>query len=180
MVSQTVQTLFSSVDTTFFIRNADWMGRKTEQTFFGPVETTFFSRNSNLIGTIILFSIFLSIIIFIRLLNKRWTSKKSSTVDQKIKKLSQKILVVTSNTIAGREIQEVVGSVTGISNVAASTDAEFRLATSEAMLDIMNKGISIGANAIIDLKLTTGSYEAQGSKWMVSKATYIGTAVRCK
>lgn len=62
--------------------------------------------------------------------------------------------------------------------MAASTDAEFRLAEKEALLDIMNQAINLGANSVIDLKMTTGSYQQQGSQWMVSKATYTGTAVR--
>ncbi len=92
--------------------------------------------------------------------------------------LRQRILVVTSSIIPGKEIKDVLGSVTGVSKVAASTDAEFRLAEKEALLDIMNQAINLGANSVIDLKMTTGSYQQQGSQWMVSKATYTGTAVR--
>ncbi|MFZ6008061.1 MAG: heavy metal-binding domain-containing protein [Nitrospirota bacterium] len=62
------------------------------------------------------------------------------------------------------------------------------LAEKEAMLDIMNKAINMGANAIIDLKMTTSTYEQQGlegmvssvlyNKKMASKVIYNGTAVR--
>lgn len=37
---------------------------------------------------------------------------------------------------------------------------------------------SLGANAVIEIKLNTGTYEQQGSKWQVSQAVYNGTAVR--
>ena len=42
----------------------------------------------------------------------------------------------------------------------------------------MRQGIQMGANALVDLKMTTGSYEQQGSQWMVSKVVYYGTAVK--
>jgi len=103
---------------------------------------------------------------------------KAEKVNKQIQDLRQRILIVTSSTIPGKEIKDVIGSVTGVSKIAASTDAEFRLAEKEALLDIMNQAINLGANSIIDLKMTTGSYQQQGSKWMVSKATYTGTAVR--
>jgi len=36
----------------------------------------------------------------------------------------------------------------------------------------------MGANAIVDLRMTTGSYEQQGTKWMVTRVVYNGTAVK--
>ena len=99
-------------------------------------------------------------------------------LDEEIKNLREKILVVTSSDIPTRRIKGVLGSVTGVSDTAASTGKGFRRAEKEAMLNIMNLGIRMGANAIVDLCMTTGSYEQQGSKWMVSRVVYNGTAVR--
>lgn len=106
------------------------------------------------------------------------TAIKTKKIDKQIHDLRQRVLVVTSSTIPGKEIKDVLGSVTGVSKVAASTDAEFRLAEKEALFDIMNQAINLGANSVIDLKMTTGSYQQQGSQWMVSKVNYTGTAVR--
>jgi len=71
----------------------------------------------------------------------------------------------------------VLGSVTGISK-SASTEAGFTRAEREAMVAVMRRGLAIGANAIVDLRMTTGSYEQQGTKWMVTRVVYNGTAVR--
>jgi len=99
-------------------------------------------------------------------------------LDEKIKKLQEKILVVTSSDIPTKEVKEVLGGLTGISDTAASTGNGFRRAEKEAMVNIMNLGIQMGANAIVDLRMTTGSYEQQGTKWMVTRVVYNGTAVK--
>ncbi len=103
---------------------------------------------------------------------------KQEMLDEKIQNLKNQILVVSSNTIPGKEIKEILGIVRGISDTSASSDAEFKLAEKEALFKIMEESFKLGANAIVDLKSTTGSYQRQGSQWMVSKVIYIGTAVK--
>lgn len=105
-------------------------------------------------------------------------SNKTAELEAEIKNLREKIIVVTSSNLPDRGIKGALGNVTGISERAASTDRGFRKAEKEALADIMRQGIQMGANAIVDLKMTTGSYEQQGSKWVVSKVVYYGTAVR--
>jgi uncharacterized protein YbjQ (UPF0145 family) len=105
-------------------------------------------------------------------------SNKTAELDEDIKNLRERIIVVTSSNLPDRQIKGALGNVTGISETAASTDRGFRKAEKEALADIMRQGIQMGANAIIDLKMTTGSYEQQGSQWMVSKVVYYGTAVK--
>lgn len=105
-------------------------------------------------------------------------SNKTAELDEDIKNLREKIIVVTSSSLPEREIKGALGNVTGISETAASTDKSFRKAEKEALADIMRQGIQMGANAIVDLKMATGSYEQQGSQWMVSKVVYYGTAVK--
>jgi len=105
-------------------------------------------------------------------------SNKTAELDADIKSLREKIIVVTSSNLPDRQIKGALGNVTGISETAASTDRGFRKAEKEALADIMRQGILMGANAIVDLKMTTGSYEQQGSQWMVSKVVYYGTAVK--
>ena len=105
-------------------------------------------------------------------------SNKTAELDAEIKNLRERIIVVTSNSLPDREIKGALGNVTGISETGAATDRGFRKAEKEALADIMRQGIQMGANAIVDLKMTTGSYEQQGSQWMVSKVVYYGTAVR--
>jgi len=105
-------------------------------------------------------------------------SNKTTELDDEIRNLRERIIVVTSTSLPDKAVKSAIGNVTGISATAASTDRGFRKAEKEALADIMRQGIQIGANAIIDLKMTTGSYEEQGSKWVVSKVVYYGTAVR--
>lgn len=118
--------------------------------------------------------LFVALIIF-SLLGR---SNKTAELDANIKSLREKIIVVTSNNLPDRQIKGALGNVIGISATAASTDKGFRKAEKEALADIMRQGIQMGANAIVDLKMTTGSYEQQGSQWMVSKVVYYGTAVK--
>ncbi|HAK87560.1 MAG TPA: hypothetical protein DCP24_00550 [Nitrospiraceae bacterium] len=118
----------------------------------------------------------------------QWATRRTKIIDKEIQGLRQRILVVTSNNIPGKEIRDTLGSVTGISSIAAAGGAEVTLAEKEAMLDIINRAISMGANALIDLKMTTSAYEQQGlegivssvlyNKKMASKVIYNGTAVR--
>lgn len=134
-----------------------------------------------------LFFLCVLIIFYLTIVKKREETArvKAEELDKQIQELSQRVLVVTSSTVPGKEIKRVIGAVTGVSKTEASTDAEFKLAEKEALLDIMQKAIELGANAIVDLKMTTGSYEkrvwidigSQKGYRMVSKVTYTGTAV---
>jgi uncharacterized protein YbjQ (UPF0145 family) len=117
---------------------------------------------------------------FIYLPTKSKKKKATSTIansSSEIKQLRDKVLVVTSSSIPGKEITNVLGNVTGTSKTTASTPEESEAAEKEAMISLMYNAIDMGANAVIDLKMTTSSFEAQGSKWMVSKTFYNGTAV---
>jgi len=110
-------------------------------------------------------------------LRRKKAVKKTVDAEEKIAAMKEKILVVTSSDIPTRKIRDVLGSVTGIST-SASTEEEFTRAEREAMADIMRRGLEMGANAIVDLRMTTGSYEQQGAKWMVTRVVYNGTAVK--
>lgn len=124
--------------------------------------------------------LFIGIVLGILLLASLIFRKRTSLDDleKEIQELRERITIVTSNSLPDREVKGALGNVTGISATAASTDRGFRKAEKEALVDIMRQGIQMGANAIVDLKMTTGSYEEQGSQWMVSKVVYYGTAVK--
>jgi len=128
---------------------------------------------------LVIFAVFIFFIIFI-FYNQKRAKAKGEALDKEIQRLRKQIIVTSSNFIPGREIKEVIGLVRGVSKTSASTDAEFRLAEKEALVEMMEEALRLGANAILDLKVTTGSYEQQGSQWMVSKVIYTGTAVKIK
>lgn len=101
----------------------------------------------------------------------------SATLDVRLTQLRGDVVAVASSSIPGKDIQNVVGTVTGVSGTQAGTKEEFELAEKEALIAIIEKAHSMGANAITDLALSTGTCEQQGSKWQVSQVIYNGTAV---
>ncbi|WP_200248502.1 heavy metal-binding domain-containing protein [Thiococcus pfennigii] len=76
------------------------------------------------------------------------------------------------------KIKETLGIVRGISETEAGSRQEFRLAEQEALLLMLKQAYDRGANAVVGVRLTTGTYETSGSQWQVARPVYIGTAVR--
>ena len=76
------------------------------------------------------------------------------------------------------KVQETLGLVRGISAIEASSRIDFELAEQEALYVMLQHALELGANAVVDARLTTGTYETNGSKWQVSRPVYTGTAVR--
>ena len=68
--------------------------------------------------------------------------------------------------------------MTGISDTQATSKDEFALAEKEAMFNLIGEAKKLGANAIVDMKLNTGTYQQTGSQWQVSQVVYTGTAVQ--
>ena len=101
---------------------------------------------------------------------------KKSEITEELNNLKKDILVVSSPDIPCKNIKTVLGLVRGISG-QATTEAEFNRAEAEALKNMIDNAASIGANAIISVRLTIGAYDQQGSKWQTSQAVYIGTAV---
>jgi uncharacterized protein YbjQ (UPF0145 family) len=76
------------------------------------------------------------------------------------------------------KVKETFGLVRGISDIEASSRLDFELAEQEALFLMLNQAWELGANAVVDARLTTGTYETNGSQWQVSRPVYTGTAVR--
>jgi hypothetical protein len=76
------------------------------------------------------------------------------------------------------EVKETLGLVRGISDIEASSRLDFQLAEQEALYLMLKQARELGANAVVDARLTTGTYETNGSQWQVSRPVYTGTAVR--
>ncbi|OSS42854.1 hypothetical protein DESAMIL20_284 [Desulfurella amilsii] len=107
---------------------------------------------------------------------KKAIQKKNSIIKD-LEKIRDEIITVSSSEIPGKKITKVIGVVSGVSETQASTKEEFDLAEKEALQDMILNAKNMGANAITDVKSTTGNYEQQGSQWQVSQVIYIGTAV---
>jgi hypothetical protein len=76
------------------------------------------------------------------------------------------------------KVRETLGLVRGISAIEASSRLDFELAEQEALYAMLQQALELGANAVVDARLTTGTYETNGSRWQVSRPVYTGTAVR--
>lgn len=112
--------------------------------------------------------------------SKESAIKKGLEIDASLEKLQREIVAVSGSTIHNFEITRVIGLVRGVSNTQASSKEEFLLAEKEALYNILGEAKNPGANAIIEIKLGTGTYQMQGSQWQVSQAIYTGTAVESK
>lgn len=103
------------------------------------------------------------ILFFFWFLMRKRSEIKAEWAEEEITAMGEQVLVVTSSEVPIKKVKEVLGSVTGISK-SASTEAGFTRAEREAMAAVMRRGLAIGANAILDLRMTTWSYEQQGTK----------------
>ena len=93
-------------------------------------------------------------------------------------KRAQAEVTVFTYTLPGEKVKRTFGLVRGISDTEASSKRDFRLAEQEALLLMLKQAYDMGANAVVGVRLTTGTYEANGSRWQVSRPVYTGTAVR--
>ena len=128
-----------------------------------------------------IFILFIFIIPLLKMISRQKQRKveaetKRSEITEELNNFKKDILVVSSPDIPGKTIKNILGLVRGISG-QATTEAEFNRAEAEALKNMINNAVSIGANAIIGVKLTIGAYDQQGSKWQSAQAVYIGTAV---
>ncbi|NCQ28421.1 MAG: heavy metal-binding domain-containing protein [Armatimonadetes bacterium] len=124
-----------------------------------------------------LFIIGLVIIIAINAYRSKKAKSSTASLDQVLAQKRGVVTTVSTSSVPGKNITSVIGAVSGKSKTQASTQEEFDLAEKEAMLSIIENAQRLGANAIIDLKATTGTYQQQGSQWQVSQTMYSGTAV---
>lgn len=108
-------------------------------------------------------------------------------LDKEIQYFQNRIAVATSDAIPGRATEQVLGPVTGTSRIPASNDEERQLAEREAMHSLIKQALQMGANAVLNLNMTTESFEFTEPKkflvfpavtWTATKVIYAGTAVK--
>jgi len=97
-------------------------------------------------------------------------------MEQALKGIQAKVKVFTH--LPPEKVRETLGLVRGISDIEASSPLDFELAEQEALYLMLKQACELGANAVVDARLTTGTYETNGSQWQVSRPVYTGTAVR--
>jgi hypothetical protein len=97
-------------------------------------------------------------------------------MEQALKGIQANVKVFTQ--LPPEKVRETLGLVRGISDIEASSRLDFQLAEQEALYLMLKQARELGANAVVDARLTTGTYETNGSQWQVSRPVYTGTAVR--
>jgi hypothetical protein len=97
-------------------------------------------------------------------------------VQQALERAQAKVKVFTY--LPPDKIKETLGLVRGISDTEASCRTDFALAEREALLLMLKHAHDLGANAVVGVRLATGTYETSGSRWQISRPIYTGTAVR--
>ena len=93
-------------------------------------------------------------------------------------KRAQAEVKVFTHGIPPDRVKETLGMVRGVSDTEAASSRDFRLAEQEALLIMLKQAYDLGANAVVGVALTTGTYETSGSQWQVSRPVYTGTTVR--
>jgi len=124
---------------------------------------------------ILLFTVGFLYLFFKNRSKKKLYYKNVSLVQEEVLKLKQEIMCVTSSAIHDKKILKTFGTVKGISKSIISIDV--KIADNEAMYEMLIEAKILGANAIVDLKMNTPTFEVSGSKWQTSQIIYTGTAV---
>jgi uncharacterized protein YbjQ (UPF0145 family) len=97
-------------------------------------------------------------------------------LEDALRRIQQEVAVYTQLPI--EKVKETLGMVRGISDIQADSGLEFELAEQEALYLMLKQAKQMGANAVVDARLSIGTYEVTGAKWQVSRPVYTGTAVR--
>ncbi len=84
-------------------------------------------------------------------------------------KRAQAEVTVFTYALPTGQLKRTFGLVRGISDTEATSKRDFRLAEQEALLLMLKQAHDMGANAVVGVRLTTGTYEANGSQWQVSR-----------
>ncbi|MDE2059647.1 MAG: hypothetical protein KGL31_08295 [candidate division NC10 bacterium] len=112
---------------------------------------------------------------------------RTISLDKEIQYFQNRVAIATSDVIPDRATEQVLGPVTGTSRIPASNDDERKLAEREAMHSLIKQALRMGANAVLDMKMATDSYEHTDPKkflvlpavtFTATKVTYVGTAVK--
>ncbi len=100
--------------------------------------------------------------------------EKISEANEALKRYSDIQFLTVENL---SNIKTYLNIVNGFSDSHSYKTEEFELLELEARLEILKNAKSLGANAIIGVKLNPISFQAGGSQWMMTSLSYTGTAV---
>jgi hypothetical protein len=122
------------------------------------------------LGTVLIGLLFEGIIFRLR------PDPRPPVLEEALRLIRREVEVYTQ--LPADKVKETLGMVRGISDIEADSGLEFDLAEQEALYLMLKQARQMGANAVVDARLSLGTYEVTGAKWQVSRPVYTGTAVR--
>jgi hypothetical protein len=113
----------------------------------------------------------------------RW-NRRNKIVDQRrmnrmlsdLEAIKHQVLLVSTDQPPSRAVIRTIGYLESTSTIEVASDADYRLAECDALLNLSRNAVDKGANAIVGLRKTHAHYDQPGSQWRVSRVIYSGTA----
>ena len=99
-----------------------------------------------------------------------------AAIQQVLDEMKDRITVVTTPGVPGREIERVIGPVTAAEKAYSGY---YGAAEKKALLQLMNRAILLGADAVVELRRTSPLRELKGEgAKRLGRIEYIGKAVK--
>ena len=113
----------------------------------------------------------------------RW-NRRNKTADHRrmdrmlsdLEAIKHQVLLVSTDQPPSKAVIRTLGYLESVSTVEVASDADYRLAECDALLNLARNAVAKGANAIVGLRKTHAHYDQPGSQWRVSRVIYSGTA----
>ena len=113
----------------------------------------------------------------------RW-NRRNKTADHRrmdrmlsdLEAIKHQVLLASTDQPPSKVVIRTLGYLESVSTVEVASDADYRLAECDALLNLARNAVAQGANAIVGLRKTHAHYDQPGSQWRVSRVIYSGTA----
>lgn len=113
----------------------------------------------------------------------RW-NRRNKTADHRrldrmlsdLEAIKHQVQLVSTDQPPSKAVIRMLGYLESVSTVEVASDADYRLAECDALLNLARNAVAQGANAIVGLRKTHAHYDQPGSQWRVSRVIYSGTA----
>ena len=108
--------------------------------------------------------------------NKTADHRRMDRMLSDLEGIKHQVLLVSTDQPPSKVVIRMLGYLESVSTVEVASDADYRLAECDALLNLARNAVAQGANAIVGLRKTHAHYDQPGSQWRVSRVIYSGTA----
>ena len=108
--------------------------------------------------------------------NKTADHRRMDRMLSDLEAIKHQVLLVSTDQPPSKVVIRMLGYLESVSTVEVASDADYRLAECDALLNLARNAVAQGANAIVGLRKTHAHYDQPGSQWRVSRVIYSGTA----